>query len=132
MHIILRLICEILSIMSEISFLWGRKHGIHVYAGASFAASVTSWYLCSDMQKFTSVILYMKIIFIAQWLLGADFEILHCYGALAQSHKLFKLESTFKQTCVDSLPWKKASFLNYITATLGVFFAWHISYFILA
>ena len=65
MAIILRLICENLSnIAVIISFLWGREHG--VYAEASFAASVTSRFLRNDMQKFTSVILYMNIIYIAQ------------------------------------------------------------------
>ena len=54
MAIILRLICENLSsIAVKISFLWGCEHC--VYAEASFAASVSSWYLRSDMQNFTSV-----------------------------------------------------------------------------
>ena len=48
----------------QISFLWGREHGEH--AEALFAASVTSRYLRNDMQNFTSVILYMNIIYIAQ------------------------------------------------------------------
>ena len=65
MAINLRLISENLSsIAIKMSFLWGREHG--VYAEASFAASVTSRYLRDDMQNFTSVILYMNIIYIAQ------------------------------------------------------------------
>ena len=65
MTIILRLICENLSsIAVKISFLWGLEHS--VYAEDSFAASVTSRYLPNDMQHFTSVILYMNLIYIAQ------------------------------------------------------------------
>ena len=65
MAIILRLICENLSsIAVKISFLWGREHC--VYAETSFAASVSSRYLHNDMKIFTSVILYINIIYIAQ------------------------------------------------------------------
>ena len=65
MAIIQRIICENLSTIAvKISFLWGREHG--VYVEASFAASVTSRYLRNDRQNFTSVILYMNIIYIAQ------------------------------------------------------------------
>ena len=65
MAIILRLICENLSSKAlKISFLWGCEHC--VYAETSFAASVTSLYLRNDMQNFTSVILYMNIIYIAK------------------------------------------------------------------
>ena len=64
MAIILRLICENLSsIAVKIIFLWGYEHC--VYVGASFAAS-RPLYLRNDMQNFTSVILYMNIIYIAQ------------------------------------------------------------------
>ena len=38
-----------------------KTHG--VYAAAAFAASVTLWYLRTDMQNFTTVILYMNIIY---------------------------------------------------------------------
>ena len=63
MVIILRLICEKLSCIAvKISFLWGCEQ----CAEASFAASVTSRYLRNDMQNFTSVILYMNIIYITQ------------------------------------------------------------------
>ena len=65
MAIILRLILENLSsIAVKISFLCGCEHC--VYAEASFAAIVTSRYLRTDMQNFTSVILYINIIYIAQ------------------------------------------------------------------
>ena len=65
MAIILRLICENLSsIAVKMCFLWGREHD--VYAEASFAASVASLFLRNDMQNFTSVILYMFIIYNAQ------------------------------------------------------------------
>ena len=75
MYIILRLVCEPLSwITVNISFLWGHKHGI--YAASSFSANVKSWCSRNDTQIFTSVILYMyiNIIFIAQWLFGANSE----------------------------------------------------------
>ena len=65
MYIILRLVCENLSrIAVKISFLWGPKYG--VYAAAYFSFNVTSRYLRDNMQNFTSVILYMNIIFIAK------------------------------------------------------------------
>ena len=65
MAIILRLICENLSCIAvKISFLWGCEHC--VYAEALFTASVTSRYLHNDMQNFTSVILYMNIIYITR------------------------------------------------------------------
>ena len=65
MVIILRLICENLKCKAvKISFLWGCEQC--VYAEASFAASVTSRYLRNDMQNFTTVILYMNIIYITQ------------------------------------------------------------------
>ena len=56
----------------------------------SLAASVTSWYLRKDMKKFTSVILYMNILCIAQWLSDANIEILHFSSALERHHTLFK------------------------------------------
>ena len=64
-------------------------------------AIVTSWYLCMDMRKFTSVILYMNIICIAQRLFEANFEILHCSGAFARRHKHCKPECSFMQTCIE-------------------------------
>ena len=98
--IILRLICEILSgIAVEIRFLWNSKHG--VYGAVSFIAIVTSCYLCKDMRKFTSAILYMDIICIPQWLCDANFEILHFSGVYARRHKHCKPECSFRQTCVD-------------------------------
>ena len=65
MAIILRLICENLSCIAvKVSFLWSCEQC--VYAEALFTASVTSWYLRNDMQNFTSVIVYMYIIYITQ------------------------------------------------------------------
>ena len=65
MYIILRLVCETFSrIAVTISFILGHKHG--VYAAASFAANVTSWCSRNDKKNFTSVFLYINIIFIAQ------------------------------------------------------------------
>ena len=74
-----------------------------MYAATSFAASVTSWCWLNDIQNATSVILYMyiNIIFIAKWLYGADFQILHCSGAFGRRQKTFKPENTFKQTHVN-------------------------------
>ena len=60
----------------KISFLRGHKLG--VLGTVSFAASITSWYLCNDMQNFSLVLfLYMNIICIAQWLWCYS-ETLHC------------------------------------------------------
>ena len=105
MHITLRLICESLSrIAVKLSFLWCFKHC--VYAAVSFAAIVRSWYLRNLMQNFTSVILYLNIICNAQWLFGANFDILDCSADFTRHQKRFKQENTFKQTCVDFLPRK--------------------------
>ena len=131
MAIILRLICENLSCMAvKISFLWGYK--LCVYVEASFTTIVTSRYLRYDMQTFTSVILYMNIIYISiitQYLSGADFEILHCFGPFARRHKLFKPRKTSKQTRVEIFYRENmTSFLNYVTATLRALFVWRGSY----
>ena len=128
MNIVLRLICESLRrIAVKISFLWGHKHG--VYAAASFATSVTSWYSHNGIQDFISVIVFMNIICIAQWPYGANFEILPYNGALARRHKHFKPERTFKQTRVDFVyRVNMTSYLNYVTATLRALFAWRGSY----
>ena len=99
MHIILRLVCEKLSwIAVKISFLWGPKHG--VYAASYFSAIVTSWYLHKDTQNYTSVILYMNIILLTQWLFSAYFDILHCSDVFPRRQKLCKPETIFMQTRV--------------------------------
>ena len=124
MTIISRLICEKLSCIAvKISFLLGCEHCVH--AEVSFAASVTSRYLRNDMQNFTSVILYVNIIYIAQYLSGTNFEILYCSGPIARRHKLFKTRNTSKQTRVEIFYRENmTSFLNYVTATLRALFAW--------
>ena len=96
MHIILRFIC---GIFSRISFLLGCKHC--VYEAASFAASLTSWYLPNGKQTFTFVILYINIICITKWIFGASFQILHYSSAFALRQKHFKPWNFFKQTHVD-------------------------------
>ena len=88
----------------NISFLWGHEHD--VYATASFAVSVTSWYLRNGMQTFIRVILYMNIICIVQWLSDANIDILHYSSAFAQHPIIFKPYSNFKQTCVIFLQRK--------------------------
>ena len=94
MYIILILVCETFSrIDVKKSFLWGHKHG--VYAAASFSVNVTSWCTPKDMQIFTSVILYINVIFIAQWLSDGNSEILCCSDIFACRHKLSKPESIF-------------------------------------
>ena len=45
-----------------------------VYPAPSVSASVTSWCLRNDMEKFAFVILYMNIIFTAQQLFGGNSE----------------------------------------------------------
>ena len=79
--------------------LWDSKNS--VYGAASFIAIVMSLYLRKDKRKFTSDILYMNIICIAQWLFDANSEILHCSGAFAQCHKCCKPECSFMQTRVN-------------------------------
>ena len=124
MYIILRLFCETFSrIAVKISFLWGHKHG--VYAAALFSANVTSWCSRNDTHIFTSVILYINIIFIAQWLSGGNSEILYGSNVFARRHKLCKPENIFKQTRVNYFYRENmTSFLNYVTATLRALFAW--------
>ena len=52
------------------------------------------------MQKFTLFFLYVNIISIAQWLSGANFEILHSSGVLTWRQKLCKPDTTFiKNMC---------------------------------
>ena len=132
MYIILKLVSENFSrITVKISFLWGPKHG--VYAAASFSANVTLWCSRTDAQIFTSIILYMNIIFIVQWLFHGNSEILHCSNVFAHHQKLCKPENIFKQTRVNFCYRKNmTSFLNYVTATLRALFVWrgsHISCF---
>ena len=119
-YIILRLICGILSKLAvKINFLRACLHG--VYAATSLAASVTSRCLSNDIQNATSVILYINIIFIAKWLYGAEFQILHC--SVWTMLKTFKPENTFKQTRVKFVYRENmTSFLNYVTSTLRVLF----------
>ena len=52
-----------------------------------YIAILTSWYLRKVMRKFTSVIFYMNITCIAQWLLEANFEILHFFRCVTWRHK---------------------------------------------
>ena len=84
----------------------------------AFSANVTLWCSRNDTHIFTSVILYMIIIFIAQWLFGGNSEILHASDVFEHRHKLCKPESIFKQTRVNLYRENMTSFLNYITATL--------------
>ena len=100
MHDNIRLICETSSGISvDINFLWNSKYG--VYGAESFIATVKSGYLRKDLRKYTSVILYMNIICIAQWLFDANLKILHCSDAFTRRHKHNKPECSFMQTCVD-------------------------------
>ena len=124
MYIILRLVCETFSrIAVSIRFLWGHKYG--VYAAASFSANVTSWCSRNGTKMFTSVILYINIIFIAQWLSGGNSEILHGSDVFACCQKLCKEENSFQQTRVNFFYRENmTSFLNYVTATLRALFAW--------
>ena len=69
------------------------------------SADVT-WCWRNNMQIFTSVILYMNIIFVAQWLLGGNSEIWNCSDVYARRQKLCKPESIFRQTCQLFLPQK--------------------------
>ena len=89
MSIIFRLIRESLGrINVKISFLWDREHG--VFAEASFAVIFAPCFLRIDIQIFTSVISCMSIIYVAQKLSGADYEILRCSGAVTRRNKPFK------------------------------------------
>ena len=83
MYIILRLVCENFSrIAVKITYLWGPKHG--VYAAVSFQQIWRPDVSRNDPEIFNSFILYMNIIFIAQWLFADDSEILHCSNVFAR------------------------------------------------
>ena len=87
MYNMLRLSFEILSRKAiKISSFWDRKHS--VYAAVSLAAKVTSWYSSNGMQKnfFCFFFLYRNTKCMAQWLLGANLEILHCSDAFSRRH----------------------------------------------
>ena len=102
---ILRLVCENFRRTAvKISFLWGPKHDI--YAAVPFSANVTSWYSRNDMQIFTSVIFYMNIIFIAQWLFGGNSKILHCSDVFVRLEKLYKPEKNSSKNMSIFLPRK--------------------------
>ena len=65
MYIFLRSVCETFSrIDITMSFLWSHKHDI--YVAASFSENVTSCCSRNGTKIFTSVILYINIIFIAR------------------------------------------------------------------
>ena len=99
-HITLKLIGENFSSISvKISFLWGSKYC--VYALPSVSAIVTSWCLHNDTQHFTLVILYLNIVFIAQWLFDVNSKILHCCDVFARRQNLCKPQSIIKQTRVN-------------------------------
>ena len=128
MYIILRLVSETFRrIIVKISFLWDLKHG--VYATASFSANMTPSCSRNGTLMFTSFILYIKIISIAQWLSGGNSEILHGSDVFARRQILCKPESIFKQTRVNFFYRENmTSFLNYVTAMLRALFAWRGSY----
>ena len=122
MHIILRLICENLSrIAVKISFLWGHIHCVlqqsHLQQLPRRVIYVTTYNIL--LLSFC----IMNIICNAQWLYGANFEILHCSEAFSWRKTLFKQEN-FKQTRVDFFYRENmTSFLNNVTATLRALFA---------
>ena len=78
------------------------------------------------MQNFTSVILYMNSICIAQLLSGANFQILYCSSTFTLRQKLFKTIKHFQAiTCRFFYREIMTSFLSYITAMLRALFVWH-------
>ena len=102
MYFMLRLISENLSTLAvKISFLLGRKHG--VCTAQSFVTSVMLWYIRNNMQKFTSIILNMTTICIAQWLSDTKFKILHSSDVFTCCQNFGKHESVFIQTHVEFL-----------------------------
>ena len=124
-YIILRVVFEKFNgIAFKISFIWGHKHG--VYAAASFSANVTTRNSRNDTQFFTSVILYMNIIYIYRavtvWWQFWHFTLFWCF---ARRQKLFKQESNFKHTRVNIFYRENmTSFLNYVPDKLRALFAW--------
>ena len=103
----------------KINFLWGRLCSSVICSKCHVVIHV---YIRNDMQNFTSVILYMNIIhvWIAQWLFGDNFEILHCSDAFSTSKWTIKLF----QASVDFILPRKFSFPNYVTSTLMGLFSW--------
>ena len=66
----------------------------------------------------------MNIVFIAQWLFVANFEILHCSDVLARRQKLFRPESISCKQFFFTAKIIMASYFNYVIATLRALFAW--------
>ena len=100
MCIILRLVCETFSrIAVKISFLCGPQHGI--YRATSFSANVTSWCSRDNTQNFSSAILYMNIIFIAQWLSGGN----SCYSKhiIQEQNCFIKVHTENKTHYINSI-----------------------------
>ena len=87
------------------------------------------WYLRKDIGKFTSVILYMNIICIAQLLFDASFEI---YTFLVRLQDVIKIVNQNALSCkhVSIILYREnmTSFLNYVTAMLRTLYAWRGSY----
>ena len=106
MYIILRLVCENFnSIAVEISFLRGPKNG--VYAAALYLANVTSGCSRNDTEIVTSVILYIDIIYIAQWLFGGNSEILHQSDVFLHAIRNFLIQKALSSKRVSTfLPRK--------------------------
>ena len=62
------------------------------------------------MQNCTSIILYLKIICVAQWVFGANFEILHCSDVFARCQKLQTGKNFQANTCGFYFLWKWGHF----------------------
>ena len=77
------------------------------------------WCSRNDTHIFTSVILYINIIFIAQWLPGGNSEILPG----SDVSELCKPESIFKKTRVNFLPRKYDVISQLRHSTLRALFA---------
>ena len=123
MYITLISICEILKrVAVKIIILLGSTHG--VYAAASFTASVISWYWRNDLHIFTSYILYMNITCIAHCLSDGNSEISYCSCASVRRQILFKIQNTFKQTCVISFTAKRLRYLSINHSYVKDHFSW--------
>ena len=66
----------------------------------------------------------MNIIYIAQWLLGSNSEILHYSDVFERREKLFNHNEFQTNTFQHFYRENMTSFLNYITATLRALFEW--------
>ena len=86
--------------MQQCHFLWEPKHS--VYAAVSFSANMMLWCSRNDTHIFTSAILHMNIIFVAQWLFGGNFENFTLFRCVLHAVRIFVNQRAFSSKHVST------------------------------